>query len=68
MGSEEEISARAPPPATTLTTQLGLEVQTLTQLGLVEETAEDVCLDGRCSDVLGRFFKLSFLKAMYLMF
>lgn len=64
MGSEEEISAKAPPPATTLTTQLGLEVQTLTQLGLVEEAAEDVCLGlwpavaPCCSEVLS--FKKAF--------
>ena len=45
LGSEEEVAAAvsAPPPSNAFTT-MGLEVQTLTQLGLVEEAAENVCL------------------------
>lgn len=43
LGSEEEVAAAvsAPPPSNAFTT-MGLEVQTLTQLGLVEEAAENV--------------------------
>lgn len=43
LGSEEEVAAvSAPPPSSNAFTTMGLEVQTLTQLGLVEEAAENV--------------------------
>lgn len=47
MGSEEEVAAaaaRVPPPTNPAFTTMGLEVQTLTQLGLVDEVQENVCL------------------------
>ena len=47
LGSEEEVAAVAAPPPTNALTTMGLEVQTLTQLGLVEEAAENVCLGPR---------------------
>jgi len=45
MGSEEEVAAaaaRVPPPTNPAFTTMGLEVQTLTQLGLVDEVQENV--------------------------
>ena len=59
MGSEEEVAAAAaavPPPTNPAFTTMGLEVQTLTQLGLVDEVQENVCFgcgNGRKGWALG---------------